>query len=72
MATSPSSQHHTQPKQQAVQALINTLNNGQLAQAESLAKDLIAKHPTMFILHHVLALALEGQQKFAEAVTSYQ
>ena len=72
MATPTSSQHHTQPKQQAVQALINTLNSGQLAQAESLAKDLIAKYPTMFILHHVLALALDGQQKFAEAVTSYQ
>ena len=72
MATSSSSQSHTQPKPQAVQALINTLNSGQLAQAESLAKDLIAKHPNVFILHHVLALALDGQQKFTEAVTSYQ
>ena len=67
MATSIS-----QPNQQAVQALINTLNSGQLAQAESLANDLIAKHPNVFILHHVLALSLDGQQKFAEAVTSYQ
>ena len=72
MATSPSSQYHTQAKQQEVKALINTLNSGQLTQAESLAKDLVAKHPTMFILHHVLALALDGQQKFAEAVMSYQ
>jgi tetratricopeptide (TPR) repeat protein len=68
MATSTSSQ----PNPQAVQALINALNNGQLAQAESTAKDLIAKHANTFILHHVLALALDGQQKFAEAVTSYQ
>ena len=68
MATSTSSP----PNPQAVQALINTLNNGQLAQAETLAKDLIAKHANTFILHHVLALALDGQQKFNEAVTSYQ
>ena len=72
MTTSASSQSHTQPKPQAVQTLINALNNGQLAQAEILAKDLIAIHPSSFILHHVLALALDGQQKFAEAVSSYQ
>ena len=72
MATSNSSQPHTQPKPQAVQTLINALKSGQLAQAESLAKALIAKHANTFILHHVLALALDGQQKFAEAVTSYQ
>ncbi len=69
---STSSQHHSPPAPQAVQQLVNALNNGQLAQAESLAKSLIAKHANTFILHHVLALALDGQQKFAEAVTSYQ
>ena len=68
MATSTSSQ----PNQTSIQTLINALNSGQLAQAESLAKALIAKHANTFILHHVLALALDGQQKFAEAVTSYQ
>ncbi len=68
MATSTSSP----PNPQAVQALINTLNNGQLAQAEALAKDLMTKHANTFILHHVLALALDGQQKFVAAVTSYQ
>jgi uncharacterized protein (TIGR02466 family) len=62
----------SQPNPQAVQTLINALNNGQLTQAEALAKDLIAKHADTFILHHVLALALDGQKKFAEAVTSYQ
>jgi uncharacterized protein (TIGR02466 family) len=72
MATSTSSQHHIPPGPQAVQTLVNALNNGQLAQAESLAKDLIKKHANTFILHHILALALDGQQKFAEAVTSYQ
>ena len=72
MATAFSSQRPTQPQPQAVQQLVNALNSGQLAQAESLAKDLIKKHPSAFILHQVLALALDGQQKFAEAVTSYQ
>jgi uncharacterized protein (TIGR02466 family) len=61
-----------QPNQQEVQNLINALNNGQLAQAESMAKNLIAKHANVFILHHVLSLALDGQQKTAEAVISYK
>ncbi len=63
---------NSQPSQQQIQSLIQLLNNGQLAQAESLAKSLIAAHGNVFILHHVLALALDGQQKFAEAVTRYQ
>ncbi|MGB7815225.1 MAG: tetratricopeptide repeat protein [Methylotenera sp.] len=62
----------SQPNQIEVQTLINALNNGQLAQAENLAKSLISKHPNTFILHHVLSLALDGQQKYAEAVSSYQ
>ena len=66
------SQFNSQPSQQQVQSVIQLLNNGQLAQAESLAKDLINKHPQVFVLHHVLSLSLDGQQKFAEAVASYQ
>ena len=62
----------SQPKPQEIQTLINTLNNGQFGQAESMAKNLIAKHANLFILHHVLSLALDGQQKFTEAVASYQ
>jgi uncharacterized protein (TIGR02466 family) len=62
----------SQPNPQQVQSLVNALNSGQLAQAESQAKSLIAKHANVFILHQVLALALDGQQKFAEAVVSYQ
>jgi uncharacterized protein (TIGR02466 family) len=62
----------SQPNPQQIQSLINTLNSGQLAQAESLAKALISKHPNVFILQHVLCLALDGQQKFAESVVSYQ
>ncbi len=62
----------SQPNQQELQALVNALNNGQLAQAESQAKSLIAKHANVFILHHVLSLALDGQQKYIEAVVSYK
>jgi uncharacterized protein (TIGR02466 family) len=62
----------SQPNQQDVQALIQRLNSGQLSHAETLAKNLIAKHPNTFILHHILSLALDGQEKFSEAVESYQ
>ncbi len=61
-----------QPSQQETQQLIQQLNNGQLALAEQTAKNLIAKYPSAFILHHILALALDGQQKFPESISSYQ
>lgn len=57
---------------QQIQGLIQLLNSGQLAQAEALAKNLLTSHPNVFILHHALSLSLDGQQKYAEAVTSYQ
>ncbi len=62
----------SQPNQQETQQLIEQLNNGQLAQAEQTAKNLISKHSSTFILHHVLALALDGQEKFLESVASYK
>ena len=55
-----------------IQQLIGLLNSGQLPQAESLAKSLISKHANTFILHHILSLALDGQQKFAQSVISYK
>lgn len=54
-----------------IPALIEQLNSGQLALAEQSAKALLKKQPASFIVHHVLALALDGQQKFAEAALSY-
>ncbi len=62
----------SQPNQQEIQQLIQQLNNGQLAQTEQLAKHLVEKHPNVFILHHILALALDGQQKFSESIHSYK
>jgi len=63
--------NQSQLNQQDSQKLINLLNNGQLAEAEQLAQSLAAKHPNAFMVHHILALALDGQQKFSAAVTSY-
>ena len=60
------------PNPQQIQGLIQLLNTGQLAKAETLAKSLISAHQNVFILHHVLSLSLDGQQKYAEAVASYQ
>ncbi|MDG1096356.1 MAG: tetratricopeptide repeat protein [Methylophilaceae bacterium] len=64
--------NNSQPSQQDTQKLIQQLNSGQLAQAAQTANSLLIKHPNAFVLHHVLALALDGQQKFADAVVSYQ
>ncbi len=63
---------NTSPSQQEIQVVIQRLNSGQLADAEKLAKGLISKFPNTFILHHILSLALDGQQKYSEAVDSYQ
>jgi uncharacterized protein (TIGR02466 family) len=60
------------PSQQETQQLIQQLNNGQFEVAEKIAKSLIEKHPNAFMLHHILALALDGQQKFSEAINSYK
>ncbi len=62
----------SQPDQQETQQLSQQLNNGQLNQAEENAKSLLAKHPNAYVLHHILALALDGQQKFSESLTSYK
>lgn len=62
----------TSPNPSVVQQLIQLLNQGHLGMAEQKAKALIAQHPREFILHHVLSLALDQQQKYAEAAISYQ
>ncbi len=72
MANLTNSQLKQQPKQQDVQQLIGLMNNQAFAQAENLAKKFITKYPRTFILHHILSLALDGQQKFAESVLSYK
>ncbi|MBC7786326.1 MAG: tetratricopeptide repeat protein [Methylophilaceae bacterium] len=55
-----------------IQPLINLLNNGHLAQAETLALNLINSYPNTFILHHVLAIASDGLGKPEQAIISYR
>ena len=62
----------TSPHPSVIQQLIQLLNQGHLVMAEQKAKALIAQHPREFIMHHVLSLALDQQQKYTEAAASYQ
>jgi uncharacterized protein (TIGR02466 family) len=61
-----------QPGQHEVQPLLSLLNGGRLPQAEAAARALLERYPDAPILHQVLANALAGQEKFSEAVESFQ
>ena len=63
---------NAQPNQQEINHLIQLLNQGHLAAAESKAKNLLNQYPNAFILHHILSLALDQQRKYQEAATSYR
>jgi len=65
-------QSNKQPSQQEVQPLLNLLNAGQLADAASMAKSLLANYPNTFILHNVLGIALDGLGQYGEAINSYR
>lgn len=60
-----------QPSANEIQPVLKMLNTGNLAAAESAASKLVSIYPNTFILHHVLALAFDGQQKFLQATKSY-
>lgn len=60
------------PTQRDVQQLIQRLNSGQMAQTITRANQLIAQYPREFILHHVLALALDQSGQYADAAQAYQ
>lgn len=62
---------NSQPSQLEMQSLLNKLNAGKLAEAESTAKQLITKYPNIFLLYQVLGVAQDGQSKFTETVASY-
>ncbi len=68
----PQFQQARQPSQMEVQPLLNLLNAGHLPQAEQSAKSLLQRYPGAFIFYNVLGVALEGQQKFAEAEGVYR
>ena len=60
------------PSQRDVQQLIQLLNSGQFAYAITRSTQLIAQYPREFMLHHVLALALDQSQQYASAAQAYQ
>lgn len=55
-----------------IQPLFDLLNAGRLASAESAARALLARYPDALPLHQVLANALAGQGKHAEALVSFR
>lgn len=61
-----------QPTPQEIQPVLALLNAGHLADTVSSAKKLLQRYPGTFILHHALAIALDGQQQYAEAVEHYR
>lgn len=60
-----------QPSQLEMQPVLNMLNMGKMADAETAAKKLVARFPSTFILYHVMGIAQDGLLKFADAVESY-
>ncbi|HSI45993.1 MAG TPA: tetratricopeptide repeat protein [Methylophilus sp.] len=56
---------------QEINALIQQLNAQQFSSVASRARQLSAQFPREFILHHLLALALDQSQQFPEAAQAY-
>lgn len=61
-----------QPSQMQLQQLIQLINQNQLAQAETMANQLIQQAGQLFILHNLLGIALDGQGKSQQAVSAYR
>lgn len=61
-----------QPTQAELQPVLNALNSGQLAQAETIAKKLLKTFPNAFALHNLYGNALAGQNKFNDAVKAFR
>ncbi len=60
------------PLPQEINQLIQLLNQGQFAAVIQRAQPLAAKHPREFVLHHLLALALDQSQQPAAAALAYE
>lgn len=56
---------------QEINTLIQQLNASQFALVANRARQLSAKFPREFVLHHLLALALDQNQQYAEAKLAY-
>ena len=59
------------PLPQEINGLIQQLNAGQFVQVIQRAQSLVAQHPREFILHHLLALALDQSQQYPAAADAY-
>ncbi len=60
-----------EPSGQEIQPVLQLLNAGNFVAVEAAASKLTTKYPQVFILHHALALAFDGQAKFLQATKSY-
>ncbi|MDP8567481.1 tetratricopeptide repeat protein [Methylophilus aquaticus] len=56
---------------QEINGLIQLLSLGQFANVVQRARLLLAQHPREFVLHHVLALALDQSQQYPQAAQAY-
>lgn len=57
---------------QEINSLIQQLNQGQFAMVIQRARPLVAQYPREFVLHHLLALALDQTQQYADAALAYK
>lgn len=60
------------PLPQEINALIQQLNQGQFRAVAQRAQVLADKHPKEFVLHHILALALDQSQQYPQAALAYE
>lgn len=57
---------------QEINALIQQLNNQQFSSVADRAGQLAAQFPKEFVLHHILALALDQSQQYPQAAEAYE
>lgn len=60
------------PLSQEINTLIQQLNHGQFETVIQRARPLAAQYPREFILHHLLALALDQTQQYVLAAQAYE
>ncbi len=65
-------QNLKQPSQFEINPLLQALNSKQLHQAELIGKSLLKTYINSYVLHNLLGIALDGQGKHTEAITSYR
>lgn len=63
---------HKQASSTEMQPLLQLINQGNFSQAEILAKSMLEKYPTTFMLHNLLGVAYDAQTKYVDAIQCYQ